>query len=76
MTLKPLVISFALGAGLMYILDPERGRRRRARVYDRFHDVQERGLRSTLAEHEVMTSALAVSPPSSCSPKTGCSMCR
>jgi uncharacterized membrane protein len=34
MKTKALVTSFALGAGLMYLMDPERGRRRRALIRD------------------------------------------
>lgn len=44
-----LLLAFALGAGLMYILDPQRGRRRRALVRDQIthgsHVIEDTGRR-------------------------------
>jgi uncharacterized membrane protein len=44
MTTRPMLNGMILGAGLMYLLDPDRGRRRRSLIRDRFgHGVRDLG---------------------------------
>ena len=51
-----LVVGLAMGAGLMYLLDPQRGRRRRARIRDKVvhgaHEIEDaKGTIASRARH-------------------------